>query len=118
MAPIALTRESFAGTVQSDDIVFVDFWAAWCGPCVRFAPVFDAAAEAHPEITFGKVDTDAETALAGGLGIQSIPTLMGFREGYLVFRQSGALSSSQFEKAITEVKNLDMEKLKSEAVGH
>lgn len=114
MATIALTAETFGDTVKGSGIVFVDFWAAWCGPCKMFAPVFDAASEAHPDAVFAKVDTDAEQALAGGLDISSIPTLMAFRDGYLVFRQPGALNKSAFENLVQQVKDLDMEKLKAE----
>ncbi len=115
MATIELTAESFGDTIKDNEIVFIDFWAAWCGPCQMFGPVFEAVSEAHPDAVFAKVDTEAEQALAGGLEIASIPTLMAFRDGYLVFRQPGALNKSGFEGLVEQVKALDMEKLKTEA---
>lgn len=115
MATIALTEAEFGDTITGNDIVFVDFWAAWCGPCRMFGPVFEAVSETHPDAVFAKVDTDAELGLAGGLGISSIPTLMAFREGYLVYREAGALNRSQFTQLVEQVKGLDMEKLKAEA---
>ena len=108
MATQALTKTTFEPTVSNDGIVLVDFWAAWCGPCVRFAPTFEQASEAHPDIVFGKVDTEAEQELAGAAGIRSIPTLMAFRDGILVFSQPGALPPSALEQVIQGVKGLDM----------
>lgn len=115
MATIALTHEDFGSTITDNGIVFVDFWAAWCGPCRMFGPVFEAVSETHPDAVFAKVDTDDQRELAGGLGISSIPTLMAFRDGYLVYREAGALNKTQFEKLVEQVKDLDMEKLKAEA---
>lgn len=115
MATIALTEAEFGDTIKDSGIVFVDFWAAWCGPCRMFGPVFESVSESHPDAVFAKVDTDAERGLAGGLGISSIPTLMAFRDGYLVYREAGALNKSQFSRLVEQVEALDMEKLKAEA---
>ena len=108
MTTRTLTAGDFAATVMANDIVLVDFWAAWCGPCVRFAPVFEAASGQHPDIVFAKVDTEAERDLAAAAGISSIPTLMAFREGVLVFSQPGALPAAALEQVIEGVKGLDM----------
>jgi thioredoxin 1 len=110
----ALTAESFEQTVLDNDIVLVDFWAAWCGPCRTFAPVFDKASAAHPDIIFGKVDTEAEQSLAGAAHITSIPTLMAFREGLLVFSQPGALPAASLEQVIARVRALDMDDLRAQ----
>ena len=114
MATQALTKTTFEPTVSSDGIVLVDFWAAWCGPCVRFAPTFEQASETHPDIVFGKVDTEAEQELAGAAGIRSIPTLMAFRDGILVFSQPGALPPSALEQVITGVRGLDMDDVRAQ----
>jgi thioredoxin 1 len=109
MATTDLTASTFEETVLGDGIVLVDFWADWCGPCKMFAPVFEGVSEGHPDIVFGKVDTEAERSLAGSMGIRSIPTLMAFREGVLVFAQPGALPEPALEQVIAAVRGLDME---------
>jgi thioredoxin 1 len=114
VATVALTAETFAPTITKDGIVLVDWWATWCGPCRSFAPVFDAASETHPDIVFGKVDTEAEQALAQAAGIMSTPTLMAFREGILVFSQPGALPAHVLEDLIEQVRALDMDAARAE----
>ncbi|MHB8312563.1 MAG: thioredoxin family protein [Candidatus Dormibacteria bacterium] len=114
MATITLTEATFTETVDQAGIVLVDFWAAWCGPCRAFAPVFQAASEEHPEIVFGKVDTEAEPALAGSLQIRSIPTLMIFRDGILVFAEPGARPAGDLAKLIGAVQALDMDSVRAE----
>jgi thioredoxin 1 len=109
MATLPLTEESFQQTVTQDGIVLVDFWASWCGPCRMFAPIYEQASQSHEDITFASIDTEAEQGLAGGLRISSIPTLMAFRDGILVFRQAGALPAPALEELITAVRGLDMD---------
>jgi thioredoxin 1 len=111
MATQNLTAADFEKTVTENDIVLVDFWASWCGPCRMFAPTYEKASEAHPDIVFGKVDTEAEQALAAAAKITSIPTLMAFREGVLVFAQPGALPPAALEQVITAVRDLDMDEV-------
>jgi thioredoxin reductase (NADPH)/thioredoxin 1 len=115
MATTELGAENFATTVEQHEIVLVDFWASWCGPCRQFAPVYEKASARHPDIVFGKVDTEAEQALASAAQITSIPTLMAFKEGSLVYSQAGALPDPALEQVITAVRELDVERLRAEA---
>lgn len=114
MASTTLTAENFEKTVLAENIVLVDFWAEWCGPCRQFAPVYEAASEQHDDIVFGKVDTEAEQALAQAANITSIPTLMAFRDGILVFAQPGALPASALQQVIDGVRGLDMDTIGAE----
>ncbi|HML49901.1 MAG TPA: thioredoxin family protein [Propionicimonas sp.] len=114
MATTNLGMADFEQTVTDNDIVLVDFWAGWCGPCMQFAPVYEAASEKYPDLVFGKVDTEAERELAAAARIMSIPTLMVFREGILVFSQPGALPASALDELIGAVKAADMEAIRAE----
>ena len=111
MATIDLTQENFDKTVNENPLVIVDFWAPWCGPCQGFAPVYEQASEAHPEVVFAKVNTDEQQELAGAFGIRSIPTLMVFRDKVILFQQAGALPRTALDQVITQAKSLDMAKV-------
>jgi thioredoxin 1 len=113
-AAVELTQENFESTLENNDMVLVDFWASWCGPCRSFAPVYDAVASANPDVVFGKVDTEAQQALAGAFGIQSIPTLMIFRQQVLLYNQAGALPQHDLEDLVVKARALDMEAVKAE----
>ena len=109
-----MTQQNFDETVTGNDVVLVDFWADWCGPCKQFAPTFEKSSEKHPAVVFGKVDTEAEQGLAAAANIRSIPTLMAFREGVLVFAQPGALPQSALEDLVGQVKALDMDEVRKQ----
>jgi thioredoxin 1 len=109
MATIELTGDNFEASIEENDTLFVDFWASWCGPCRQFAPTYEAASEANPDLTFGSVNTEEQHALASAAQVSSIPTLMVFREGILVFSQAGALPPAALDQLIAAVRDLDMD---------
>ena len=115
MSTQTLTGANFESTISAGGIILVDFWAAWCGPCRQFAPVYEAASGKHDDIVFGKVDTEAEQALAAAAQITSIPTLMAFRDGILVFAEPGALPAAALEQVIAAVRDLDMDTVRTRA---
>ncbi|VAW75815.1 Thioredoxin [hydrothermal vent metagenome] len=114
MATIELGKDNLKETIDNNEIVFLDFWASWCGPCQNFAPVFEAASEANPDITFCKIDTEAETELAANFQVRSIPMLAILREGIMVFSQAGALPASALDQLIEQVRSLDMDKVRAD----
>ena len=113
MATVNLTETNFAETVQENPIVLLDFWAAWCGPCRAFAPVYESVSEQHTDIVFGKIDTEAEQGLAGAAGITSIPTLMAIRDGIVIYAQPGAINESALNGVIQAVRDLDMDEVRA-----
>jgi thioredoxin 1 len=114
MSTVELTEQTFESTLSDNDIVLVDWWADWCGPCKQFAPVYQEVSERHEDVTFGKIDTEAEPSLAANANITSIPTIMAFREGILVFAQPGALPAPALESLVTQVKGLDMNDVRAQ----
>jgi thioredoxin 1 len=114
MATIELTDDNFVSHVSGDEILFVDFWASWCGPCRQFAPTYEKASEANPDITFGSVNTEEQQELSAAAGISSIPTLMAFRDGILVFAQPGALPPTALDQVINGVRGLDMDDVRQQ----
>ncbi|WP_193080820.1 thioredoxin family protein [Brevibacterium aurantiacum] len=114
MSTIEITKDNFESTITDSSILLLDFWADWCGPCKQFAPVYEEASEQNSDVVFGKVDTEAQQELAGLFAISSIPTLVAFREGIVVFAQPGALAAPQLEQVITAVKELDMNEVREE----
>ena len=114
MATLDITAQNFEETIEKNDIVIVDFWAEWCGPCKSFSPIYDEVSEKYEDIVFGKIDTEAEQELAGHFQIRSIPTLMIFREQVVLFSQPGMLNAAQLEDVINKVKDIDMDKVHAE----
>lgn len=114
MTTINLTADTFQETVTAEGITLVDWWAGWCGPCMQFAPVYEAASEQHPDITFAKIDTEAEQELSAAVQISSIPTLMAFRDGVLLYAQPGALPANALDEIISQVRALDMDQVRRE----
>lgn len=110
MATVDLTGEDFVSTIQNNELVLIDFWADWCAPCKRFAPIYTKVSEGHEDVVFAKLDTDANQEIAGALSIQSIPTIMAFHKGDMVFNQPGMLSAAQLEQLVTQLKELPAEK--------
>ena len=114
MATMELSTEDLQERVDGGDIILLDFWAEWCAPCHQFAPIYEEASERHPDVTFGRVDTEAEPQLAGQLGIQSIPTLVAIRDGVVLFKESGVLPGEAIDQVLEQIRELDMDQIHSE----
>lgn len=118
MATVELTQDNFNQTIEDNDIVLLDFWAEWCGPCKTFGPIFEKVSEQHEDVTFGKIDTDEQQALGAAFEVRSIPTIMAIRDGVMVFKQAGVLPEAALEDLIKQVKDLDMDDVKQEIEEH
>jgi thioredoxin len=118
MATQEITEANFESIVEANDIVLLDAWAAWCGPCRSFAPIFEQASERHPDIIWGKIDTEAQQGLAGAFGIRSIPTLLVFRQGIMVFQQAGMVPGGALDEIVSKVRSLDMDEVRREIEAH
>lgn len=118
MATVELTADNFNDTVEDNDIVLLDFWAEWCGPCRTFGPIFEKVSEDHDDITFGKIDTDAQQELGAAFDVRSIPTIAAIRDGVMVFKQAGVLPEAALEDLIGQIRDLDMDEVRSEVAEH